>query len=218
MLRPYGITSAHNDKRRPNAPAPSTAASALCADVSALSAESSALCAGAWALSAEVSAVSPWLRARNAAVLDCTTERQPRRSPANSSRRRTPAPHQEEPVANDRSYRIKPQYIEADRTALTALRGLRNYAPVNPAYRVEALSTLDQALVQAKQNEILAQNALAAARDAAVAAEWAMHDAMLGAKAQVIAQYGDDSDAIQALGLKKKSKRRRPISRASRDV
>ena len=31
---------------------------------------------------------------------------------------------------------------------------------------------------------------------------------MLGAKAQVIAQYGNDSPAVEALGLKKKSKRR----------
>ena len=46
------------------------------------------------------------------------------------------------------------------------------------------------------QNEILAQHALAAARDATVAAEWALHDAMLGVKAQVLAQYGPDSDAI----------------------
>ncbi len=44
-----------------------------------------------------------------------------------------------------------------------------------------------------------------AARDTANAAEWAFHNAMLGAKDQIIAQYGDDSNEVQSLGLKKKS-------------
>ena len=65
-------------------------------------------------------------------------------------------------------------------------------------------------LVQAEQNEVYAQHALEAARDAKAAAEWALHDGVLGAKAQVLAQYGPNSDAIQSLGLKKKSKYRRP--------
>jgi hypothetical protein len=33
---------------------------------------------------------------------------------------------------------------------------------------------------------------------------------MLGVKAQVIAQYGHDSDEVQSLGLKKKSEHKRP--------
>ena len=35
---------------------------------------------------------------------------------------------------------------------------------------------------------------------------------------KVAAQYGDDSDAIQSLGLKKKSKRRRAVSRAPKNA
>jgi hypothetical protein len=93
---------------------------------------------------------------------------------------------------------------------MTALQGLPDYAPMNPAYSTAAVTALGAALEQARQHEIHAQNTLVAARDAIRAAEWALHNAMLGVKAQVIAQYGDDSDAIQALGLKKKSKRGRP--------
>jgi hypothetical protein len=43
---------------------------------------------------------------------------------------------------------------------------------------------------QAQQAEVRALQALAAARDAVAAAEWALHEGILGAKAQVIAQYG----------------------------
>jgi hypothetical protein len=43
-----------------------------------------------------------------------------------------------------------------------------------------------------------------------VAAQWAFHNAMLGAKQQVLAQFDDDSDEAQALGLTKKSERAKP--------
>jgi len=44
----------------------------------------------------------------------------------------------------------------------------------------------------------------------------ALHNAILGAKTQVLAQYGADSDAIQSLGLKKKSERKRPTGRTAK--
>jgi hypothetical protein len=50
--------------------------------------------------------------------------------------------------------------------------------------------------------------------DRMVAAQWARHNALLGAKQQVIAQYGDDSDEAQAVGLTKKSERAKPAARA----
>lgn len=49
-----------------------------------------------------------------------------------------------------------------------------------------------------------------ASQDAAAAAEWCFHEAMLGAKEQVIAQYGKSSDQLQALGLKKKVEYKKP--------
>ncbi|MFL5803367.1 MAG: hypothetical protein ACJ8CR_16700 [Roseiflexaceae bacterium] len=68
---------------------------------------------------------------------------------------------------------------------------------------------------EAQQAEIRAQQALAAARDAVAAAEWAFHEGMLGAKTQVIAQYGPDSNVVQLLGLKRKSERRRTLRRSA---
>jgi hypothetical protein len=46
-----------------------------------------------------------------------------------------------------------------------------------------------------------------------VAAEWRCHEAIMGVKAQVIAQYGRSSDQLQALGLKKQTERKRPARR-----
>lgn len=58
------------------------------------------------------------------------------------------------------------------------------------------------------------QAATDAARDDAVAAERDFHDFILGAKDQIKAQYGKDSNEVQSMGLKKKreylSPRRKP--------
>ena len=45
------------------------------------------------------------------------------------------------------------------------------------------------------------------ARDARVAAQWTFHNAILGARRQVLALFGDDSDEAQTLKLVKKSER-----------
>ena len=88
-----------------------------------------------------------------------------------------------------------------------------DYAPSNRAISVDAVSALEEQLRRAEESEILANKALAAARDARDAAGWELHNAMLSVKATVIGQYGHNSDAIQALGLKKKADYRRPARR-----
>jgi hypothetical protein len=87
----------------------------------------------------------------------------------------------------------------------------------NPARTDFSKSTLTGSLADmqaAQQSEVNAQNALDAARDAAVKAEWNFHDGILGVKRQVVAQYGDDSDQAQAMGLMKKSERKAPVRKA----
>ena len=97
--------------------------------------------------------------------------------------------------------------------AVTALKSLGGYNPANSAYTQAMVEEKLNAVRAAQQAEINAQNALAAARDAATAAEWDFHNALLGVKAQVTAQYGDNSNELQSLGLKKKSERKAPIRR-----
>lgn len=109
--------------------------------------------------------------------------------------------------------RISPPILEADRSAALALQDMADYRPHNPAHSVESLSALEIALTQAEQAEQRARIALEAARDRAIAAAHAFHEATLGAKAEVIAQYGADSAAVQAIGLKRRSDRRRPTRR-----
>ena len=113
------------------------------------------------------------------------------------------------------SYRLPAPVIEADREALLALQDLADYAPNNRGHSAEALLTLQQAMERADAAAVRAQKALVAARDTATAAAWEFHNAVLGAKAQVIGQYGNNSQEVQALGLKKKSDHKRRVRRAA---
>lgn len=114
--------------------------------------------------------------------------------------------------------RIPPQTVQADIDAFVGLKGIIGYTPVNQDYSLDAVGRLHDALRKAQETEIHAQNALAAARDAMDAIERDFHDAILGVKSQVKAQFGPDSDQVAALGLKKKSDRRRTPTRAGKDV
>ena len=114
-------------------------------------------------------------------------------------------------MAKNQTVRRSPALMREDTQAYTALLALEDYQPANPAFSKEALTQLYQVMQDADETEVNAPNAMANARDTVVAAEWDFHNAMLGVKAQVMAQYGHDSDEVQSLGLKKKkSEHRRP--------
>ena len=113
-------------------------------------------------------------------------------------------------MAKDQTVRLRPTYLEADLTACTALIGMPEYEPQDPSYSRDSLEAKQARMRAAQAEEIRLRGALKAARDAAVAAEWDFHNAVLGAKWEVTAQFGDDSEQVQALGLKRKSEYRRP--------
>jgi hypothetical protein len=108
------------------------------------------------------------------------------------------------------SRRIYPAILKADQAAQVTLAAMTDYKPANAAFSLANIASALTAMQAAQQAEIRAQAALDTARDAAAAAEWRFHEAMLGAKDQVVAQYGVSSDQVQALGLKKKSERKKP--------
>jgi hypothetical protein len=112
--------------------------------------------------------------------------------------------------------RIRTDILQADRNALIALEAISDYAPRNSRYSVQNGKAADAA-VQATHAKIVRLKAdLAAALDEAADNETEFHSIILGAKKEVGVQYGDSSDQVQALGLKKKDERKRPVRRASK--
>ncbi len=114
-------------------------------------------------------------------------------------------------MAKDQTKRIRPAVLQTDRDALAAIAGLADYAPANPAFTLTKLQNADSAMDAAQETETQAIGTADAARDDAVAAEWDFHNAILGAKAQVKAQFGDDSNEWQSLGQTKKSEYAKPV-------
>ncbi|HEX8138385.1 MAG TPA: hypothetical protein VF544_12405 [Pyrinomonadaceae bacterium] len=113
-------------------------------------------------------------------------------------------------MAKNQTNRLKPSVQQADADALVALRGITGYAPANAAYTIAAVTAAQEDLINAQNAELQAETAAATARDAAVEREWEFHNLILGVKKQVIAQFGDDSPEVQALGLKRKSEYKSP--------
>ena len=108
-------------------------------------------------------------------------------------------------MARDESKRVNPSVIESDKAAFAALQAITTYSPANTTYSAAAISSAHVALAGAQQAETQTAAAAAAARDTAVAREWEFHNLMLGAKDQVVAQFGRDSNEVQSMGLKKAS-------------
>lgn len=112
-------------------------------------------------------------------------------------------------MANE-TRRISPTILQDDKDALSALKNMSGYAPSNKDYALTKIQAAFDGMDSAQETETQKAAEAATSRDDATAAEWNFHNAILGAKKQVVAQYGEDSNEIQSLGLVKKSE----ISRA----
>lgn len=111
-------------------------------------------------------------------------------------------------MAKRKSTRVTQRILAKDVTVARAVLGLAGYNPSNSDYTADKLKEALDAFAHASEMEQQAAEALAKAREATINVEWQLHELVLGIKRQVIAQYGDDSDEIASLGLKKKSERR----------
>ncbi len=109
--------------------------------------------------------------------------------------------------------RIPPQTIAADRTCFMALQSLSDYAPQNPIYSIAAIQQREISLAQAAQTISRLLEALDQARKQENELAHLFHETMLGARQQVISQYGADSAVVEIIGLKRKSDRKRPAQR-----
>lgn len=116
-------------------------------------------------------------------------------------------------MAHNQTKRLAPKILQSDIDALNAIRGITGYTPSKSTFALTALEASHTAMTGRQTEESQALNVAAAKRDTANTAEWEFHNLILGAKDQIRAQYGDDSDEYQSLGLKKKSERKRASGR-----
>ncbi len=111
--------------------------------------------------------------------------------------------------------RLKPSLLQMDEDCFTALQRVAGYAPINVRYKLNDLQDTHRELTELQQAEAKAAATAATARKQATAKEWEFHELILGAKDQVVAQFGRDSDEAEAVGLKKKSEYKPRARKAS---
>lgn len=117
-------------------------------------------------------------------------------------------------MATSYTKRVPQAVLDADREILVFLQSLPDYTPISPSCSLAALQQIAADFVRAQEAELMARRAFEQAREQLAKAGVILHEVILAAKAQVLAQYGDDSPALHAIGRKQKSERRRPSRRA----
>lgn len=95
--------------------------------------------------------------------------------------------------------------LEEDSAAIAACKKITGYTPANELCIQTALDAAETAVINNQVAYTQAKTAFETARDNLVGSEWARHNLVLNMRTQVKAQFGDDSNELQAVGLKKKS-------------
>jgi hypothetical protein len=116
-----------------------------------------------------------------------------------------PWPGLENIMAKNQTKPLSQDILDDDSAAIAACKKITTYAPANAIYIQAALDATETAVINNQVAYTQAEKAFEAARDNLVGAEWTRHNLVLGMRTQVKAQFGDDSNEVQAVGLKKKS-------------
>ena len=101
--------------------------------------------------------------------------------------------------------------MQEDREAFAALQAIANYNPSNLEYDLVKVTESHQAMMTDQTEEIQKRAVANAAGDKATDSERSFHNKILGAKNQVKAQFGENSDEFASLGMKKKNEYRRGL-------
>ncbi|MEH2257609.1 hypothetical protein [Nostoc sp.] len=115
----------------------------------------------------------------------------------------------------DKTRRLPSQSISQDINSLHGLQIISTYNTTRTDASVANLQQAYQTMLVQQQAETEKLTLYRAAADAARLAEWEFHNAVLAMKEVIRGQYGSDSDQAQAVGLKKKSERKRPNRKKS---
>lgn len=103
--------------------------------------------------------------------------------------------------------KLTPNQLAEVKTSFAGLKGIDGYAPVNGDYAINKIAPVEAAIDNLMEQEAQLSAQLAGVRDEIAERGTEFVQKMKGAAQQVIAQFGDDSAEIQALGRKRASDR-----------
>ncbi len=103
-----------------------------------------------------------------------------------------------------KSRRLTKKVLLEDIETYASLQAVAGYKPSNGDYTLANVTASHTKMNASQTDEAQKQDALDAAKDISTNDERAFHNMILGAKTQVKAQFGENSNEFQALGMKKK--------------
>jgi len=113
-------------------------------------------------------------------------------------------------MADKKTKQLSPKILQEDLDAYAGMQGLTGYAPSNASFNAAGGATLKDKMTASQVKAVQSQAQADADRDAKVLDEWEFHDFIRNMRIQVKAQYGENSDEVAAVGLKKKSEYKNP--------
>lgn len=116
-------------------------------------------------------------------------------------------------MADKKTRQLPPKTLQEDTAALDALEGIEDYKPSNPAYSKENAQIIVTETKASEAKDVQDEAQAKASRDAKVRKQWERHEFVIGMRTQIKSQYGEDSDELQAVGLKKKSEYKSPTKK-----
>ena len=112
-------------------------------------------------------------------------------------------------MANNAPKRPTTSQMNAAHKIVAAIQTITSYDG-GPDCKPSDLQSLDQDVTTKRAVETQTKNAADAARDAAAASENVLYQRALRVREKVVGQFGSDSNEAAAVGLKKKSERKKP--------
>lgn len=113
-------------------------------------------------------------------------------------------------MADKKTRQLSQDELQEDLDSFAGLEGVAGYHPSNADFSLANGATLKATMQTSETEEIQKYNEWQAARDKKVLDQWNFHDFVRNARIQVKAQFGESSDELAAVGLKKKSEYKSP--------
>ncbi|NUM79733.1 hypothetical protein HUU42_02925 [bacterium] len=113
-------------------------------------------------------------------------------------------------MVTSKTRRLRVNLIQSDKDVVSALEKITNYNPNAPELALLKLQEAHKAMIDAQAACVQTEAAFKAAYDNAALKEIQFHNLVLRVKKNILAQFGEDSNEAQAIGLKKKSDYRAP--------
>ncbi|MCD9187364.1 MAG: hypothetical protein LUM44_13095 [Pyrinomonadaceae bacterium] len=113
-------------------------------------------------------------------------------------------------MADRRTRQLSPKMLQADLDAFAGLESIDGYSPANSDFELERGRALKTSMQNKETKEVQSKAQYEADRDDKVEEQWRFHDWMRNAKQQIKSQFGENSNELATVGLKKKSEYKAP--------